>query len=397
MKKEPGQETETPVFKRVVVKLGTRLVTGDENHLNLKDIAGLVDQIARLHRLGVQVIVVSSGAITAGRQKLKLKGRPRGVPYRQVLAAVGQSRLMNTYEYLFDRYDITIAQALLTKKDLAHRAGYLNARNTLLALMDAGAVGIVNENDVISTDEIDERKFGDNDNLSALVANLVDADALVILTDIDGLYTADPFHDSDAELVPLVAEIDAGVRKMARATRSDVSTGGMVTKLEAARLATASGVTAVIANGRAENVLVRLVTGEAIGTRFLPACESRESRERWMVSGLSTRGRLTVDDGAAAALRRDKRSLLAAGISGVEGSFSRGDIVAIYDTAGNQLGCGITNYSAGDIGIIKGSRSDRIAGLLKVDHGPEVVHRNNLALLQREDSRGHRETVSSQQ
>jgi glutamate 5-kinase len=396
MKKETKQQAVSPVFKRVVVKVGTRLVAGDENHLNLKDIAGLVDQVARLQQRGIQVIVVSSGAITSGRQKLKLKGRPKGVPYKQVLAAVGQSLLMNTYEYLFDRYDITIAQALLTKTELANRAGYLNARNTLLALMEMGVVSIVNENDVVSTEEIKEHKFGDNDNLSALVANLVDADALIILTDIDGLYTADPSTDPEARLVPLVTEIDAGVRTMARATQSEVSTGGMVTKLEAAKLATASGVQVVIANGRTENVLVRLVEGEAIGTRFLPACENMESRDRWMVSGLCTRGRITVDAGAAAALRRDKRSLLAAGINGVEGSFGRGDIVAIYDTAGNQLGCGITNYSAGDVSIIKGSRSDRIAGLLKVDHGPEVVHRNNLALLQREDPRGHRETVSSQ-
>lgn len=395
MKKETKQsQQQEPVFKRIVVKVGTRLVTGDEQHLNLKDIAGVVDQIARLHRRGLQVIVVSSGAITAGRQRLKLKGRPRGVPYRQVLAAVGQSRLMNTYEYLFDRYDITIAQALLTKTELSNRAGYLNARNTLLGLMKAGAITIVNENDVISTEEIKERKFGDNDNLSALVANLVDADALVILTDIDGLYTADPGRDPSAELIPLVTEINAEIKKMAKATRSDVSTGGMITKLEAARLATASGVSVIIANGRTENVLERLVDGEGLGTRFVPACESMESRERWMVSGLCTRGRITVDDGAAAALRRDKRSLLAAGISGVEGGFARGDIVAIFDSKGRQLAAGISNYSAGDISIIKGSRSDRIAGLLSVDHGPEVVHRNNLALLQREDPRGHRQTVS---
>jgi glutamate 5-kinase len=397
MKKENRQLQEEPVFKRVVVKVGTRLVTGDEQHLNLKDIAGLVDLIARLHQRGVQVIVVSSGAITAGRQKLKLKGWPKGVPYRQVLAAVGQSRLMNTYEYLFDRYDITIAQALLTKTDLAHRAGYLNARNTLLALMEAGAITIVNENDVISTEEIKERKFGDNDNLSALVANLVDADALVILTDIDGLYTADPGSDPAAELIPLVTEINNQVREMAKATRSDVSTGGMVTKLEAAKLATASGVQVIIANGRTERVLERLVAGEGLGTRFVPTCENMESRDRWMVSGLCTRGRINVDEGAAAALRRDKRSLLAAGISGVEGGFARGDVVAIFDSKGKQLGCGITNYSASDISIIKGSRSDRIAGLLTVDHGPEVVHRNNLALLQREGPRGHRQTVSSQQ
>jgi len=381
MKKENRQLQETPVFKRVVVKVGTRLVTGDEQHLDLKDIAGLVDQIARLHQRGVQVIVVSSGAITAGRQKLKLTGRPKGVPYRQVLAAVGQSRLMNTYEYLFDRYNITIAQALLTKTDLSHRAGYLNARNTLLALMEAGVITIVNENDVISTEEIKERKFGDNDNLSALVANLVDADALVILTDIDGLYTADPGSDPAAELIPLVTEINSQIREMAKASRSDVSTGGMVTKLEAAKLATASGVQVIIANGRTERVLERLVAGEGLGTRFVPTCENMESRDRWMVSGLCTRGRITVDEGAAAALRRDKRSLLAAGISDVEGGFARGDVVAIFDSKSKQLGCGISNYSASDISIIKGSRSDMIAGLLTVDHGPEVVHRNNLALL----------------
>ncbi|MCJ7606186.1 MAG: glutamate 5-kinase [Dehalococcoidales bacterium] len=387
------QNKKRPVFKRIVVKLGTHLVTGDETHLNMKDIAGLVDQIARLHGLGAQIVLVSSGAITSGRQKLQLVGKMRGMPYKQVLAAVGQSRLMNTYEYLFDRFGITVAQALQTKTDISGRAGYLNARNTLLALMELGVICIVNENDIVSTDEIKEAKFGDNDNLSALVANLVDADILMMLTDIDGLYNADPTQTPDAELIPLVTRIDASIRRMAKATRNNVGTGGMITKIEAAQVATSSGVLVVIANGREPDVILRLADGEAIGTRFPPTTDNMESRERWMVSGLCTRGKIIVDSGAAEALNKNKKSLLAAGIKTAEGRFGRGDIVAIYDPEGNQLGCGITNYSSGDIGIIKGSRSDKIATLLSFDYGPEVVHRNNLVLMQRGDPRGHRQTV----
>jgi glutamate 5-kinase len=298
-----------------------------------------------------------------------------------VLASVGQSRLMNAYDRLFSRHSITVAQALLTKSALADRAGYLNARNTLLALLELGVVCIVNENDVISIDEIREAKFGDNDNLSAMVANLVDADLLMILSDIAGLYTADPNRHPEATLIPQVDKIDSKIEKLVSGSAGALGTGGMATKIEAAKLATSSGVTVVIASGREPDVILRLAAGEQVGTRFLPACNRLESRERWMMSGLSTRGKLTVDSGAAQALRNQKRSLLAAGIVQVDGRFKRGDIVNLFDTGGNRLGCGISNYSSADLSTIKGAHSRKIAETLGYDYGPEVVHRNNLVVL----------------
>jgi glutamate 5-kinase len=372
------------VYQRIVVKLGTSLLTGGRNRLDQEVMSNLAAQIARLLERDAEIVIVTSGAIAAGRHKLGSIEKIKGMPYKQVLASVGQGRLMNTYEQLFEQHNITIAQALLTKADIADRAGYLNARNTLLALMELGVVCIVNENDVISTDEIKEAKFGDNDNLSAMVANLVDADMLMLLTDIGGLYTADPHTDPKAKLIPVVSKIDAAIKRLGANTASAVGTGGMITKIEAAKVATDSGVRVVIANGREPDIIIRLATGDSAGTHFLNAVNHMESRQRWMLSGLSTRGKLTIDSGAALALKKQKRSLLAAGIQSVEGKFGRGDIVAIYDTEGTQIGCGITNYSAADIGIIEGAQSDKIGSLLSFDYGPEVVHRNNLALLERE-------------
>jgi glutamate 5-kinase len=391
--KNTKSKTTGLAYRRIVVKLGTHLLTGGGNHLNQTIIADLTRQIAQLHERGAEIFIVSSGAIAAGRHKLGINGSIKGIPYKQVLASVGQIRLMNVYERLFDQHHITVAQALLTKDDIADRAGYLNARNTLLALMELKIIGIINENDVVSIDEIKEAKFGDNDNLSAMVANLVDADMLMMLTDIGGLYTADPHIDPTARLVPLISKIDDDIKRIGAKTANNVGTGGMVTKIEAARVATASGVRVVIADGKEPDIIIRLASGEAIGTHFLPTADQRESRQRWMVSGLCTRGKLIIDSGAATALKKQNRSLLAAGIEKAEGKFGRGDIVAICDTEGNQIGCGITNYSAGDISIIKGAKSDKIAGLLNIDYGPEVVHRNNLALMEREGPSAHRQTV----
>ncbi len=384
--------SESP-YHRVVVKFGTSLLTGGSDHLDSEIVSNLVAQVARLHEQGLEPIIVSSGAIASGRHKLGLNRKIKGIPFKQVLASVGQGRLMNVYEQLFDQHNITVAQALLTKADLSDRAGYLNTRNTLLALLELRVVCIVNENDVVSIDEIHEAKFGDNDNLSAMVANLVDADLLMMLTDIGGLYTADPRHDPGARLISQVERIDAKINRLGTINTDSLGTGGMVTKIEAARLATTSGVEVVIADGREADVIQRLASGESIGTRFLPTTSKIESRKRWMLSGLSTRGKLVIDDGAALALRKQNRSLLSAGIHKVEGRFERGEIVAIYDTGGNQLGCGITNYSSGDIGIIKGAHSNKIATLLSFDYGPEVVHRNNLALLEREETSGNRQTI----
>ena len=368
-------------YRRIVAKFGTSLLTGGSDRLEQKIMSSLVAQVAQLHQQGLEVIVVSSGAIASGRHELGLTKRLKGVPYKQVLASVGQHRLMSLYEQLFRKYNITVAQALLAKVDLLDRAGYLNARNTLLALLELGVVCIVNENDVVAVDELEEARFGDNDNLSAMVANLIDADLLMILSDIAGLYTADPHLDPHARLIPKVERIDSEIERLAADTSSRVGTGGMITKIEAARLATSTGVTVVIADGREPDIILRLAKGEALGTRFLPFTSKLESRQRWMLSGLATKGRLVVDSGAATALRKQKKSLLAAGIKGASGEFQRGDIVNIFDPEGSQLGCGITNYSSADIAVIKGAHSNKIDSLLGYDYGSEVVHRNNLVVL----------------
>ena len=368
-------------YHRIVAKFGTSLLTGGSERLDRDVMSSLVAQVARLHKQGREVVVVSSGAIASGRHRLGLARKLKGIPFKQVLASVGQYYLMQAYERLFQQHDITVAQALLAKTDLVDRAGYLNARNTLLALLELKVLCIVNENDVVAVDELEEARFGDNDNLSAMVANLIDADLLLLLTDAAGLYTADPHRDTNARLISEVKQIDSEIERLAADTYGDLGTGGMITKLEAARLATASGVTVVVADGREPDVILRVAGGEAVGTRFLPVASKLESRKRWMLSGLSTKGMLVVDSGAAVALRKQKRSLLAAGIREVEGTFQRGDIVNIYDPGGVQLGCGITNYGSADINAIKGAHSRKITTLLGYDYGSEVVHRNNLVVL----------------
>jgi glutamate 5-kinase len=368
-------------FHRIVVKLGTTLLTAGTPTLNEERMSGLVSQVAALHRQGIELIMVSSGAVAAGRQKLGPPRKVKGLPLRQVMASIGQSRLMSLYEGLFEPHGITLAQALLTRGDLCERVGYLNARNTLLALLELGVIGIVNENDVVAVDELHEGRFGDNDNLSAMVANLVDADLLLILSDVEGLYNDDPNLNPDAQLIPVVDQITNEIESMVGGTAGSQGTGGMVTKIEAARTATACGTTVIIASGREPDVILKAARGEAVGTRFLAVNDVTESRERWMLSGLSTRGKLTVDSGAAAALKKEKRSLLAAGIVGIEGDFERGDLVDVLGPDGQRLASGISNYSSGDVALIKGVHSERIAGLLGHDFGPEIVHRNNLAVL----------------
>ncbi len=375
-----AKDTKFP-YQRIVVKFGTSLLTGGSDHLSPDIMSSLINQIAGLHRQGLEVILVSSGAIASGRHKMGLSKKIRGIPFKQMLAAIGQNHLMYTYEQLFSRHKITIAQALLTRHDLADRAGYLNARNTLLALLELKVICIVNENDVVAIDELKDDRFGDNDNLSAMVANLVDADLLLMLTDIDGLYTADPRCHPDARLIPEVRSISAEIESLASGTVSKLGTGGMLTKIEAAKLATASGVTVVIANGRETEVIPRVVGGEPLGTHFLPAVSKLESRKRWMLSGLCTRGKLLIDAGATIALKKERGSLLAAGIQKVEGEFQRGDIAEIYDPHGHNVGYGITNYGSADIEAIRGKHSKQITALLGYDYGAEVVHRNNLVVL----------------
>jgi glutamate 5-kinase len=369
-------------YRRIVAKVGTNLLTAGSDRLDPQVLSSLVAQVARLHADAAEVILVTSGAIAAGRQRLGDVRGHRDVPIRQVLAAVGQSHLMQTYDQLFAAQDIVVAQTLLSKRDLADRVGYLNARNTLLALLELRAVPIVNENDVVAVEEIEGAKIGDNDNLSALVANLVDADLLALLTDTGGLYTADPRLDPSAKLIARVDRIDDAVERLAGPSGpGERGTGGMATKVQAARLATSGGTPVVIVNGDEPDVLVRLARGEELGTLFPSQVDRMESRKRWMLSRLAVRGRITVDAGAARALRRDQKSLLPAGVREVDGAFERGEAVDICGPDGERIACGIANYGRDEVEAIRGLRSERIAEALGYEYGAEVVHRNNLVLL----------------
>ena len=368
------------LYRRIVVKAGTSVLTGGADRLDPNILAELVRQIAELRRWNAEVVLVTSGAIAAGREVLGHSLDRRDVPFRQVLAAIGQGRLLNSYDRLFSEYDVRIAQALLTWNDLADRQRYLNIRGTLMALLEIGVVPVLNENDVVAVDEIGGN-FGDNDRLSALVANLVDADLLLTLTDIDGLYTADPHVDPQATLIPRVERVDSTIEGLASKHLSPTSRGGMATKLEAARQVTTSGITMVMCRGDAPNVLLRVACGEEVGTLFVPAASRLESRKRWMLGGLNHQGDITVDQGALTALVNGKRSLLPAGVTTVSGEFQRGDIVYVLPPEGDRVACGITSYSSRDVDLIKGCRSDRILDILGYHFGQEVIHRDNLVLL----------------
>lgn len=368
-------------YRRIVAKFGTNVLTAGTERLNAGVMSALVDQVARLHGLGAEVLIVTSGAIAAGRHRLGSPRERKDIPFRQVLAAIGQSDLVQSYQQLFSGHGITVAQTLLTRQDIADRQGYLNARNTLLAMLELRVAPVINENDVVAIEEIEGAKIGDNDNLSALVANLVDADLLAILSDVSGLYTADPGLHPDAELIPRVERIDAQVELLASESTSSAGVGGMTTKLQAAKLATAGGTDTVIAAGKEPDILVRLAGGERVGTYFPAIIDRMESRKRWMLAGLSVKGNITVDAGAARVLREEGRSLLPAGVREVQGAFERGDAVCVVDQEGKRIACGIANYSADEVMRIRGLRTNRIEEVLGHHYGGEVLHRNNLVLL----------------
>jgi len=378
---QPRDSTQTPSYRRVVVKAGTTLLTQGSKQLDPYVISSLVKQLVHLHEYGTEVVLVSSGAVAAGLQVLGVPRGGGGVSFKQALAAAGQGRLIHEYEQLFERHGIPVAQALLSRRDLTDRLGYLNVRNTLLALLEVRAVPIINENDVVAVDELAGEVFGDNDNLSAMVANLIDADLLVMLGEVDGLFTVDPNIDPGAKLIPVIDKMDEEIESLAGASWGGTGRGGMATKIEAAKLATASGVEVVIAKGTEPNVLWRLSQGERIGSLFRATSTKMESRKRWMRSGLSTRGEIVVDKGASKAMLQRHASLLPAGVSDLHGSFDRGDIVAVFDGESSQIAAGITNYGSSDLANIKGVRSDRIEGILGHHYGDEVIHRNNMVVV----------------
>ncbi len=388
----PPAANSNRAYRRVVVKVGTNLLTGGTGRLDTRVMSRLVTQMARLYDEGRELLLVSSGAVAAGRQAIGLD-RERApsdaesrtarweVPYRQALAAMGQGRLMHLYQQLFARRGIPVGQALVTHRDIADRLGYLNIRNTLLTLLSFRAVPVLNENDVVAVEELEGEVIGDNDTLSGLVSNMVDADLLVMLGDVEGLYTADPGVDPEARLIPRVERADV-VAADTRTRGNGIGRGGMAAKLKAADLATASGCTVVIAGGRVRNVLPRIMAGEAVGTWFPPAASRPESRQRWILSAASARSALEVDTGAVRALRQQNRSLLPAGVRTVQGSFQRGEVVLILGPQGDRVAAGIANYNAADVRRIIGMRSDSIGATLGYQYGAEVVHRNNMVVLQ---------------
>lgn len=364
--------------KRIVIKIGSQVLTSGDQDLDTSFVAALADQVAQARRSGLELLIVTSGAIAAGRGALGLTSRPKTIPQKQAAAAIGQSRLMRAYEDAFANHDLHVAQLLLTRGDLADRTRYLNARSTLETLLECGVVPIINENDTVAVDEI---KFGDNDNLSALVTSLVDANLLVILTDIDGLYDADPRKDPAAKLITLVKSVTRDLEKVAGGSGSAVGTGGMATKLAAAKKAGKSGAATIIVNGTVSGIVARALSGDDVGTLFLPAAASLTSRKHWIAYTLRPQGRLTVDAGASAVLHREGKSLLPSGIIAVEGSFVRGACVRVCDHDGHEFARGIVDYSGEEIALILGHRSGEIEEILGFRYGDEIIHRDNLVLL----------------
>lgn len=362
---------------RIVIKLGTSVLTDGTDKLHRPRMVDLARQMAALRERGVEVVLVSSGAVLAGWERLGFPKRRRELAQKQALAAVGQGRLMHLYGQLFELYDVPVAQALLTRADLRDRVRYLNARATLLTCLELGVLPIINENDAVAVDEI---RVGDNDTLSALVANLVDADLLVILSDIAGLYTADPRHNPAARLIADVPLVNEHVYALAGAAGSHRGTGGMTTKIQAAELATRAGTTMIIAAGNTPDVLVRLLAGEAIGTRFAPISSPLDSRKRWIMAEKVRHARIVVDNGAAAALLERGRSLLPAGVIGVVGEWRRGQTIAISTADGQEIACGLVQYAAHEIAQIKGIRSGDIATTLGYSYGDEIIHRDDMVI-----------------
>ncbi|MCS7021226.1 MAG: glutamate 5-kinase [Gemmataceae bacterium] len=362
----------------VVVKVGTNVLTDNDGQLDHQQVQALVDQLERLHQDGRRVVLVSSGAIGAGMKQLGLSQRPSELPQLQACAAVGQSRLMQTYQQCFAPYKRPVAQILLTAGDFEHRVRYLNVRNTIHALFEYGAMPIINENDTVSVAEI---RFGDNDHLAALVTNLLQAPLLILLTSVDGLYSEDPRVSPSARLLTTVERIDGTITSMAAATRSSLGTGGMKSKLRAARQVTAAGEAVVIANGRQERILDRLFAAEPVGTLFLPHGEDLPAWKRWLGFSVRPKGTLHIDAGAERALIDQRKSLLPVGVVRVEGNFSKGDLVAICGPGGREIARGLCNYSAIEAQRLCGLSSTQIRERFGLLPYAELVHRDNLVII----------------
>ncbi|HTR82745.1 MAG TPA: glutamate 5-kinase [Bacteroidota bacterium] len=365
------------IRKKIVIKIGTNLLTDKTEGLHTERIEQIAQNVSALHSRGYDVVIVSSGAIGAGVGLLRLAERPRTIPEKQAVAAIGQPILMEAYEHAFRKEHCTIAQILLTKDDFVNRSRYINIKNTFSALFDKGVVPIVNENDSVAVEEI---KLGDNDNLSALVATLVEAGILIILSDVDGLYSDDPARNSDARLIPVVEKISPQIEKLAKGRKNDLSTGGMITKIQAARRCTSSGIAVVIANGTRPNVIADISVGKRVGTLFLPAEDKLNVRQKWIGFVSDAKGTVAIDDGAKTALIKKQKSLLPSGIIDVRGEFKRGDTISVVDMKGIEIARGVAGYSSTDLGKIKGKKTAEIQKILNRQGNEEVIHRNDLVM-----------------
>ena len=366
-----------PTTRRWVVKIGSALLTNEGQGLDLERMDGWVTQMCQLRKAGVEVVLVSSGAVAAGMEKLGWMERPAALHQLQAAAAVGQTRLVQAWETGFQKYGVQPAQVLLTHDDHSSRKRYLNARSTLKTLLEMGVVPVINENDTVVTDEL---RFGDNDTLAALVANQVEADVLVILTDQDGLFTADPRSNADARLIHEVRARDDSLDAMAGGGSGRLGRGGMQTKLRASRQAAASGAATIIVGGRTDNVLTRLFAGEKLGTLLIPDQEPMAARKQWLQGHLKTAGQLVLDAGAVRVLKDQGKSLLPVGVRAVAGQFQRGEMVACVDENGNEVARGLINYGASEVARIIGKPSHQIAALLGYQGEPELLHRDNMVL-----------------
>lgn len=376
---QPLRQQVTATAHTVIVKVGTRVLTQEDGTLNYQRIEQLAEEIQAISIGGRRVVLVSSGAVGAGISLLGLKSRPTDLAKLQAVAAVGQTHLIQTYDRTFAKHGRRAAQVLLTLEDVDDRIRYLNVRNTLHSLLDFGAVPIINENDTVSVDEL-KTTFGDNDRLAAMVSNLLRAPLLIVLSDIDGLYDGDPSL-AQSKLVSTVEQIDEHTLAFVRDRKTGLSKGGMASKLEAARIVTTAGENMIIASGRQTDVLSRIMAGENVGTLFVGQAKGISPFKRWLGFSAQVKGRIQLDDGARAAISDKGRSLLSAGITGTQGEFQKGDVVALCDAEGHVIARGLTNYSSADVERIKGLKSEKIAQVLGRCPYEEVIHRDNLAIV----------------
>ena len=365
-------------MKRLVIKIGSSILTSDSNGLDLERMQSIADDISAVGEAGHEVVIVSSGAVAAGMKKLDLKERPKDIILKQAAAAVGQSSLMRAYEKCFGTHGKKVAQILLTRDDFADRRRYINSRNTLITLLSYKVIPIINENDTVAVDEI---RFGDNDNLASLVAGLIDAERFIILSDVDGLFNDDPRENPQAKLIEVVERITPELEKKAGGAGSAVGTGGMFSKLLAAKRAVHYGITVNVVNGKTKGVISSLLKGAHHGTEFRPRDTRLSSKKGWIAYACRTKGSITVDEGAAKALTRAGKSLLPSGIVSRSGSFEAGDAVYCLDPGGKRIAKGLVNYSSAEIGKIKGKKTSEIEDILGYQYSDEVIHRDNLVLL----------------